>query len=226
MSCMFKLVWKDFLILRKVLWYAPIYAFGMALAFSGTGNGALSVATVGVSYMLMIQACARDEKNKSEIMLNSLPLRRRDIVLAKYLSVFPYALLGISFYLFAQGVISVTGIPITLGNLSLEGIIGVLVAIVGMISVYFPIYFKLGYLRSNIVTTILFLGSFFSAFALIQYGLKGIHNPVTQNVLNGVANWLQAQGDWQIASYLIALMLMIMLASFNLSLRFYARREF
>ena len=110
---MFKLVWKDFLILRKVLWYAPIYSFIMAFAFSNTSAGALSASTIVVSYMLMIQACARDEKNKSEIMLNSLPLRRRDIVLAKYLSVFPYAILGILSYLLTQGAVSVTGIPIT-----------------------------------------------------------------------------------------------------------------
>lgn len=223
---MFKLIWKDFLILKKSLWSVPIYSFGVAIAFSSTNAGALSASTIGATYMLMIQACARDEKNKSEIMLNSLPLRRRDIVFAKYLSFFPYAILGILSYLFTQAVVSVTGIPITLEKLSLEGIIGVLVAVIGMISIYFPIYFKLGYQRSNIIATFLFLGIFFSAIALIGHGLRGVYNPVTHNILNGAANWLQTQADWQIASYLIALMLIIMAASFRLSLRFYAKREF
>lgn len=226
MSNMFNLVWKDFLLLKKVLWFAPIYSLGMGIAFSNMNAGALSASTIGVSYMLMIQACARDDKNKSEIMLNSLPLRRRDIVLAKYLSIFPYAILGILSYLLTQSVISVTGIPITLGNLSLEGVIGVLVAIIGMISIYFPIYFKLGYLRSNIIATFLFLGIFFSTIALIGHGLRGIYNPLTQNILNSIVNWLQTQANWQIASYLITLMLIIMAASFRLSLRFYGKREF
>lgn len=224
---MLKLVWKDFLILRKVLWYAPLYSCGMAVAFSNSASAvALSASTIGISYMLMIQACARDERNKSEIMLNSLPLRRRDIVLAKYLSIFPYAILGILAYLFTQGVVYVTGIPINIGSLSLEGVIGVLVAMMGMISIYFPVYFKLGYLRSNIVTTVLFLGFFFLIIALIGHGLQGINNPVAKNVLGGAANWLQTQGDWQIGSSLIALVLIVMAASFSLSLRFYSKREF
>ncbi|HBV88589.1 MAG: ABC-2 transporter permease [Desulfosporosinus sp.] len=223
---MYKLLLKDFLLLKKVLWFPFIYAFGMSVAFSDTYAGALSASTIGVSYMLMIQACARDEKNKSELMLNSLPIRRRDIVLAKYLSIIPYAIIGILAYLLTQGIIYVTGFPITLSNLSFEVVFGVHIAIIGMISIYFPIYFKLGYLRSNIVATILFLGGFFLTIALIRNGLRGIYSPYTQNALNRVGNWVQTQTDWQIISYLIVLMLITLATSFFLSLRFYAKREF
>ncbi len=226
MSSIFNLLLKDFLILKKVLWFPFIYAFGMSVAFSDTYAGALSASTIGVSYMLMIQACARDEKNKSELMLNSLPIRRRDIVLAKYLSIIPYTIIGMLAYLLTQGIIYITGIPITLSNLSLEVITGVYVTIIGMISIYFPIYFKLGYLRSNIVATVLFLGGFFLTIALLRDGLGGVYNPLNQDALSGVGNWLQTQGDWQIASYLIVIMLITLATSFFLSLRFYAKREF
>lgn len=218
---MYRLIWKDFMIIRRTLWFIPLYAFGMAIAFSNSSAGALSASTIGIAYMLLIQANARDEKNKSEIMLNSLPLSRQDVVLAKYLSVFPYVIMGIIFYLLTQGVVSITGIPIPLGRISLEEVIGVLVGVMGMISIYFPIYFKLGYLRSNMIATLLFLGFIFFSMALINYGLNGDYN-----ILNELMNQLHAQADWQIAIYLLTFMVIIMSGSILLSLRFYSNREF
>lgn len=218
---MYRLIWKDFMIIRRTLWFIPLYAFGMAIAFSNSSAGALSASTIGIAYMLLIQANARDEKNKSEIMLNSLPLSRQDVVLAKYLSVFPYVIMGIIFYLLTQGVVSITGIPIPLGTISLEEVIGVLVGVMGMISIYFPIYFKLGYLRSNMIATLLFLGFIFFSMALINYGLNGDYN-----ILNELMNQLHAQADWQIAIYLLTFMAIIMSGSILLSLRFYSNREF
>src|SRR5665647_5605 len=100
---MVNLVWKDLLILKRSLWLAPLYAFFAVFAFKAMPDGGLSAATVAVTYMLMFQAFTLDNKNNSEIMLNSLPLIRKDIVLAKYLSVFLYAAFGILSFLLAQG---------------------------------------------------------------------------------------------------------------------------
>lgn len=223
---MFNLVWKDFLVLKRVLWYAPFYGIFMAFTLSSLNGGALTGATVGVTYLLMIQACARDDKNKSEIMLNSLPLRRRDIVLAKYLSVFPYAALGILSFLLGQGIVSVTGIHLPVNSVSWEGIVSALVSMIGMVSLYYPFYFKLGYLRSNMVGMIIFLACFFSVVALLGHGLQSIHNPFVENFIQNFGGWLQTQANWQIASYFLVLALIMMAASFQLSLRFYNRREF
>ena len=101
---MVKLVWKDLLILKRYLWVAPLYGIFAFFAFRTMPDGGLSAATVAVTYMFMLQSITQDDKNMSEIMLNSLPLRRRDIVLAKYLSVFLYASLGILSFLLAQAV--------------------------------------------------------------------------------------------------------------------------
>ncbi|MDP4161217.1 MAG: ABC-2 transporter permease [Bacillota bacterium] len=229
---MYNLVWKDFLLLKRFLWVALLYGFAAPLAFKTMQGGALSAATVGTTYMLMIQACTQDDKNKSEIMLNSLPLRRRDIVAAKYLSVFLYAIPAILSFFFAQLVVSVTGIPITIYQISLEGIAGALVAMAVLMSIYFPIYFKFGYLRSRMVGMFLFFACFFfvpMAVALTVHGLEGMGNPTLRNiavVVQRVLGWLLTQADWQIACYLLALSLVLMIASACLSLRFYSKREF
>lgn len=229
---MYNLVWKDLLILKRYLWLAPLYGFSAFFVFRTMPGGALSAAIVVVSYMLASQACARDDKNKSEIMLNSLSLRRQDIVLAKYLSVYLYAALAILSFLLAQNIVSVTGITVPISQISLEGISGALLATVVLMSIYFPLYFKFGYLRSRMVGMILFFACFFflpMAFALTVHGLGGVGNLALRNIvaiMQRIMGWLQTQSDWKIASYLLALDLILMAASVRLSLRFYTRREF
>ena len=229
---MFNLVRKDLLLLKRSLWLASIYVLFALFVFRTMPGGALSAATVGTTYMLMVQAITQEDLNKSEIMLNSLPLSRQDIVLAKYLSVFLYATFVILCYLLVQGVVSVIGISIPINRISLEGISRALASMAVLISIYFPIYFKFGYLRSRMVGMILFLACLFflpMAVDLTVHGLGGMSNLTLRNIIaimQEFGNWLQTQADWQIASYLLTLALALMAASVRLSLRFYTRREF
>ena len=233
---MLNLVWKDLQILKRILLIAPIYAFCGFFVFSFTMKGAaLSFITIIVTYTLLDRACDLDTRSNSEIILNSLPLCRKDIVLAKYISVFLYAAIAILSSVFAQEVVSVTGISILGGapirKISLEGFVGALVAMVTFISFYYPIYFKLGYARIKWVGMILVLSLMFfiPMGSNIARGLGGVRNPILQNIIvlmGRLGNWLQTQTDWQIASYMLVLALILMSASVRLSMRFYARREF
>jgi len=235
---MLNLVLKDFRILKSYLWIALIYGFSGLFAFSlAMGDSTLNATTVGATYMLMERACDLDGRNNSEIIMNSLPLRRRDIVLAKYLSVFPYAALAILSFILAQVVVSVTGIPVLgvlgpLSNISWVKFMGAVVAVIVLVSFYYPIYFKLGHQRSKWAGMTLF---FFLVFfmPLSSYLLAGeygvVRNPILLNIidlLGRLGRWQQTQADWQIASYMLVLALILMSASVRLSLRFYRKKEF
>lgn len=158
------------------------------------------------------------------------------IVLAKYLSVFPYAAVAILSFLFAQEVVFVTGIPVLGGTpiskISLEGLAGALIAMVTFISFYYPIYFKLGYARIKWagMVIVLCLMVFIPMTGSILTGEFGVvNNPILLNIiaiLGRLSNWQHAQADWQIASYMLVCALILMAASVSLSLRFCCRREF
>jgi len=234
---MINLVWKDLLILKQILLIVPLYAFCGVFIFSFTMKGAaLSFITILVTYALLDRACDLDARNNSEIILNSLPLCRRDIVLAKYLSVFLYAGIAILSSVFAQEVALFTQIPFLGGALisriSLEGLVGALVAMVIFISFYYPIYFKLGYGRIKWVGMMLVLSLMFFiplGGSIIAHGLGAVSNPIIGNIIvliETLGNWIQTQANWKIASYMLALALILMSASVRLSMRFYARREF
>lgn len=234
---MLNLVWKDLLILKRILLIAPIYAFCGVFVFSFTMKGAaLSFITIMVTYTLLDRACDLDTRSDFEIILNSLPLRRRDIVLAKYLAVFLYAAIAILSCVLAQEMVSVTRIPVLGGapinKISLEGLVGALVAMVTFISFYYPIYFKLGYARIKWVGMMLVLSLMFFiplGGSIIARGLGTVSNPILRNIIfliGRLGNWLQTQADWEIASYMLVFALILMSASVRLSMRFYARREF
>ncbi|AFM43437.1 hypothetical protein Desaci_4600 [Desulfosporosinus acidiphilus SJ4] len=226
------LVKKDLLILKRYLWVAVFYGFFALFAFNYLQEGALSAALVGVSYTLISQACAQDDKNRSEIMMLSLPLLRRDIVLAKYLSIFLYAIIGLFSYLLAQTLVSVTGMPINAAKITLPGILGAFSALIILVSIYFPLYFKLGYLRSRMIGMLVFLACFFLipfVYGLITHSPGTGHSLLLQTLstaLHRLAGWLQSQANWQIAIYLGALNLFLLSLSAGTSLKFYARREF
>jgi len=235
---MLNLVLKDYRILKHHWWNAPIYGFCGLFAFSlALGDHTLTATTVGATYMLMERACDLDARNNSEIIINSLPVHRRDIVLAKYLSVFPYAALAMLSFVFAQVLVSVTGIPVLgingpLSHLSLVKFMAAVVAVIVLISFYYPIYFKLGHRRGKWAGMFLF---FFLVFFIPLWGylLAGeygvVRNPILLNIidlLERLGSWQQTQANWQIASYMLVLALILMSVSVRLSLRFYRNKEF
>ena len=96
---------------------------------------------IGV-YFFLITANMEDEKNKSEILLNSLPVSRSCIVLAKYLSVFVYIIIG-AFLLGITGLFfQLPVIPIAPGLLKATDLLAVILLISIAVSVL-PLYFRL-----------------------------------------------------------------------------------
>lgn len=219
------LILKDLLNLRKVLVFVLVYGVIMIVGFQNMKNAALAASTVAISYLLMLQACARDDKNKSEIILNSLPLSRHTIVAAKYLTVFLYAALGLVSYLIAYVLVKITGIPVHVFPLSLSATVGVTIAAILMSSLFYPVYFKFGYLKSNIYGMVVFFVFFFGP-GLILNVVKRLANSPLQKIIEFVAQWLSRQSEYGLAFEMVIIGLLFMGLSYLLSVRFYSRREF
>lgn len=219
------LILKDLLNVKKVLAFVLVYGLIMIVAFQNIPDAPLTASTVAVSYLLMLQACVRDDKNKSEIMLNSLPLKRKTIVAAKYLTVFLYAALGLVSYLIAHMLVKTTGIPVHVFPLSLGGTVGVVIAAILMSSLYYPVYFKFGYLKSNIYGTVVFFAFFFSRGLILDAIKRLANSPLPQSV-ELVVQWLSRQSEYSLAFIMLIIGLAFMGMSYLLSVRFYSGREF
>lgn len=216
---MFNLIIKDILIQKKTVLFTFVYMIFLILFLKDAG---FISAMVVMTYILVITGFSLEEKNKSDIMLNSLPIKRRNIVLAKYISAFIYFGVGIAAYFLTAIVIRLLGSPITMHSVTFEEIIGALFAITLLNGIYIPILFKVGYTKSRVVIFVMFFLVFFLGAAFTK-----IISKIQSNIfINTIINFLTNKSDMQILVYLLGAIIIMILGSFLLSVKLYESREF
>ena len=217
---MLNLIIKDVMLLRKTILLGFIYIAVMALAFSGTtGPAMFTAAAFAVAFLLIQTPCAYDDKSRAEPMLLSLPIRRETVVRAKYASAGLYLLIAVAQYMLLYGVIQLSGLPLRISGISLESAAGLLAVVVLFASIFYPIFFRFGYMKTRYINVFLFAGFFAGGSALAAVlGGEAWANEVTRT--------LNSQPEWLLGCGLLGVMLGILLISYCFSLRFYKKREF
>jgi len=198
------------------------YCFFLVFAFQGLDGTAPVGAATAVVYLLIQYSFAHEDKNKSEIMLNSLPISRKDIVIAKYLSIFLYIGLAMVAYMLATLIVMAIKIPVKVHFLSIENITTTLFIVSLMTSSYLPVVFKLGYLKAKMFNIVMFLLFFFIPMGLLSLSQNPEFALSISKTLDGFANW----SDWQIATLIAGISLLMMFISCCISIRIYNNREF
>lgn len=219
---MFSLIIKDVLIQKKQLIFGIAYLAFVLVAFQGMGEAMLPMGLVAVTYMLSMIACAYEEKNKSDLLLNSLPIKRVNIVASKYLSVLIYAVMGILAYIAMITIINLLNMPLKTYPLSLEILIGSLAAVCLMTGIWFPIYFKFGYMKMRVANFVLFFLFFFGSSLMTQF----IKSKQDSLWVKNIISFFDTKSDITIALLFLVIIALYMLLSFLLSVWFYNKREF
>ena len=218
---MFSLIMKDILIQKKRLLFNFAYILLIIFAFQSIHGAMFLASVVAFTYSLVMTACAYEDVNKSDMMLNSLPIKRKDIVAAKYLSVFVFFLLGTLAYLLLRSVISLLNLPLNIFPLTAGSLVSGIVSVGLITGIYFPVFFKFGYIKSKIFNFILFFGFFFGLTSLLS-AFRDSGNPF----MKAADIFLESQGELVITVILLAAVFIFMFISFSLSAAFYKRREF
>lgn len=219
---MFRLILKDFLLQKKMFLFMFIYIFIFSIAFQNSGDYQVTPIIVAVSYMFLMAGCAWEDKNNSDVLLNSIPISRWKIVAAKYVSLIAYAMVAVLGYWLFKTVASIVGFSGEMSPITWEGVAGGLVS-VGLVSaVYLPMFFKLGYLRSKSVNFIIFFAFF---------GLIGLLPKILPKLFPVKPEWVTAldAGEFStafIGAVLVGIIVLVQVLSYALSVRFYTRREF
>ncbi|MGI6706559.1 MAG: ABC-2 transporter permease [Clostridia bacterium] len=219
---MYHLILKDLLLQKKTVAISLVYIIFFIFALQQVGPVAYVTAIMGFSYMLVVTACAHEDKSNGDTLMNSLPIRRSQVVLAKYLSVYIYMALGTIAYVLFIALIRNTGIAVTTHPITLENFITALITVTLMMGIYFPIFFKLGYIKSRFLPFILFSALYTGMSALGQLMEKNRHKPWAE----GIYRFLTSQSDTTAPLMLLAGVLILALISYGLSLHFYRNREF
>lgn len=160
-----------------------------------------------------VNTIAQEDKNNSHILINSLPISRKEVVIAKYLFTIFFGLLLIGIALIYQTVFS----PVMLEKGLFHAAMAI-VFVIWFIAIYYPLYYWLGPRFVQIGWFIFFILSAATMPMLINLGRE--HN------YWGVVALIQSVPVYILGVLLCGLTGIILLISLFLSVRLYERKEF
>ncbi|WP_160680526.1 ABC-2 transporter permease [Clostridium sp. C8-1-8] len=216
---MINLVFKDLLIQKKSIYIAILYGFIFSLILSraSTPDGIFIAVPSVIAYLFISYACAYDDKNSSDLMLNSLPINRRDIVYAKYLSIIVYLIISICISFIFTSLVKYSGFSTLNRLMTFEDAIGCFASIIFLSSVYYPIYFKLGYLKSRYISMFLMLGAIFIPTA--------IFNLLGNNIATYIVNYLSTLSENVLKLIVLFVLFIIWSLSLAISMNIYLKKD-
>lgn len=222
---MIDLVLKDIIIQKKTLVFAFFYTAFVSICFNSMGPNGLAlyvVAPIITTYLFISNAVNYDEKNKSEIILNSLPIKRDEIVISKYISIFVFVVIGIIYSILVGFICKGTGFSPFYNSISLLDCVLVLVSVSIFGSIFFPLYFRFGATKMKLFNLLLCMLLILIPLTVINYAIKYPNNILVKN-----ANYLINNTSSLPQNFLVLIICLIILSvSFMISLWVYKNKEF
>ncbi len=221
---MYSLILKDILIQKKMFRFSILYSIFILFAFNNPVFAPMTyvMGTVASAYMLLLGACAYEAKGNGEMVLNSFPLKRKDVVRSRYLAVFVFTFLSFGIIGLLGAVMRVGGLPFPQRYLNWFDLGAVLISMLLMSSIYLPLFFKFGYIQSRVFNVVMFMLVFFAPSFLFEYFQK--HSD--SEVLRQLGSLLQNSPEWLLGIVVVLLFFILYYGSYRLAVHIYQNREF
>lgn len=209
---MISLIKKDFLTQKAMLAAMAVYILLFIIVF---GEGLLISSMGAVVFVLTLTGCERDDRNKTDLLWNSLPVARWKIVAAKYLSSLAYALLTIPVYWLISVAFSRSSLAIApISGADLVSGLGMAMLLVGLT---LPVFFAWGY-RETV--------GYLSVLALLGLGVVFFVLPRGTAPITYFLQWRGAAVPHRALFVQVLIILLGSLVSFSLAVFAYSKREF
>jgi ABC-2 type transport system permease protein len=205
------LIQKDFILLRKfLLLLIPLFIF---IAYSNYENFGLF--TIMPPMLLLISSCSMDTLQMTQRFLVNLPVRRQELVRAKYFSILPYALVGLVATAFTYLLILMTGKEVDPHFWQEVGLTISMFPLLAMI--FLPIHYWLGSKGAQVVNVV------FMMIVMIGPNVIGRFLQWFPEVANG----LSFGGKSSFIPYIILVLIYVFLlsCSYLISLRIFERKD-
>ncbi|WP_054949305.1 ABC-2 transporter permease [Numidum massiliense] len=212
------LLLKEYMVNRSTIFISFI-----AMIFLGTimftSEDSLPPVAIAVLFILVILVSSGsvEQKNDSDVLINSLPVTRRQIVATKFM--FPLVL-GIVFIAYMAGVRAALSLvaPVAVAPVSVASALFALVAIGLFTAVYYPLNYLLGPRFMQIGLVVFYLLTFFAFPMLLNIARKYAYW--------GLLTWWQQTSPVLIALCAAAVTALILVTSWLLTTRVYEQKNF
>ncbi|MCJ7843193.1 ABC-2 transporter permease [Lederbergia sp. NSJ-179] len=219
---MYHLIKKDILMQKKALKLSILLMiFFTFTLLTNIGSVGLTIGVLTITYQLVLGAYALEDKNKGDIILISLPIKRTTIVLSKYVSIYIYAAYAMLVFYLIYLIISLLNLPLNI-SFNFTGLMGAIIAVTLFCSISFPLIFKHGYLKSKMANLIIFFVFVFGGTALVGYLVGNNEWMLGQDIIP----FFKYRSDIEILGIVLVPLALVLICSYFISLTFYRKREF
>ncbi|KNZ70004.1 hypothetical protein Tfer_1387 [Thermincola ferriacetica] len=221
---MLNLIKKDFCVQKKTFLLAVFYSAFVFVAFHTMRQAAYIMGSLAIAYLFIMNANHADDKNRSEILINSLPIDRKKIVAAKYLAALVFTVIGILLTGVTGAIFktAVEGAGLALSFRFINGfdMVSTFMSVGLLISLYYPLYFKFGYNFARKINAVLFMLIFFLTGFLVGV----VKAKDDSQVVGYITDLLQNTYLWMtLSTGAVVALVMISLA---VSVKLYMNKEF
>ncbi|MFA6939851.1 MAG: ABC-2 transporter permease [Clostridiaceae bacterium] len=221
---MYRLVYKDFMLIKKAVLF--FLAFSLYIDFLGLRSPSMPgiiyiIIIVLFSYIFMIYSNGYDDKNKGEMIFNSMPIKRSSLVLGKYLDILFFIIFtGITLMISSEIMKTIfisSSIKITGRAASISDVLYALIIVGIYFSVYLPFYFKLGGSRLQLFNQISYM-----LFIMMPYIVLKV---LTKFRASKIVSFLININMDRLKIILIFMVILLFTLSIVISINIYKRRD-
>lgn len=204
---MFNLMKKDLILQKRLL---IVYVVLLIIYLRSDLSIVFSV--VMISSLFVINSHYYDEKDKANILLNSLPYSRKEVVSSKYIGALLFAVIVMLVYVIGQYFVDSSFV-----NLSYKQIISCFIGTMLFTAFYLPFFYKF--------TQQYLLVAFSGFFVIVIITVQPISEFIMSNFQETI-QLLQSMATIQLYSIMTILVIIIYSFSWILSIKIYSNKAF
>lgn len=223
---MFNLILKDIAIQKreKTFWIVILLSIANAFIFPANPGMGILMPFIGV-YLIMVYSNAFDYKYNGEIMFNSMPIGRKCIVSAKYISIFIYLIISMLITIILSNILSIIGI-LYINQIIIINAIFIDVFLISIYyAIFFPLYYKFGYMHSRWFNFI-FMAIISGVFTIINDLKKSSIEVGAPQSFQNILSSLTGSGSVQQNIILLIVSVLLIMISLKISIEIYIKKEF
>ncbi len=219
---MYKLIYMDIKLLINYFVIAmPVSIFFVAFTYVYPAFG-YAMGAFGIAGMFAISAPSMGVKNHTDIVLNSLPVLRSEIILSKYLSAFVYTIIGILMMTLAGLLVKASPLPFHIPYMNWQSIVIAFISMSFLISIYYPLFYWLyNNLAIVFVNMVFFYLIFFMPSFISTYIKEHMNETLVQHLLQ-----LNLHTPWALPLLGITIALMLLIISYLFTVKIYSAKDF
>ncbi|MET3942291.1 ABC-2 type transport system permease protein [Paenibacillus sp. PvP094] len=206
---MLNLLRKDFIALRSSLWTIGLYLVVFSLAFIPKSEMSMYFVGIYTAFGSVILATMIDIKNHNHNFLVTLPVSRKKIVQAKYVSAILYTLFGVFASFGIHWLVDLNFPELNKPSYSLMDIMVSIGMVMVLVSIYMPLFYALSKKGAGIIN-----GIFMVALILLAQPFAVLMTMVSEKGLDG-----------QLIAMISIGILLIFGASYVLTTHLFARKD-